>query len=97
MSQLYWIINDIFEKTASNVEQVSVDSTIAPGVEVAANVAKGAMKMDTFLDIVENIRPTTTEVNSNKAQPRNYHFEDEDLENIPVSKNEYNHLRDEGR
>ena len=61
---------------------------VAKVANVGANTAKGAVMIDGIYDIVENVRPTTTDKKSNKEEPRNYNYR-KDLMNIPKSKKEY--------
>ena len=50
--------------------------------------------MDSIIDLAENIRPTKTDVQSNKKKPRDYNFTDAELNDVPKSRNAYRKLRD---
>ena len=87
-------VQELFKNT-SNVSETIINPVWEQGVNIAGNVAKGAVAMDSVIDIVENVRPTTTDVNSNKTRPREYGFDDESLENIPTSKRDYNRQKED--
>ena len=75
--------------TTKTVTKTVIDPAVKTGVNIAKNTAKGAVAMDSIIDLIENVRPTTTDEKTNKKQPRKYAYDDDDIENIPISKKEY--------
>ncbi len=74
--------------TVIHTTRVVTNPAVVKAANVGANAGKGAVMIDGIYDIVENVRPTTTDKKSNKEEPRNYNYR-KDLMNIPKSKKEY--------
>ena len=79
--------------TTKTASRTVMNPKIQTGVRIGKNVAKGVVAVDTLMDLVENVRPTTTNVNSNKTKPRKYEYNDNDINNIPKSKKDYDRTR----
>ena len=82
-------------KSTSTGGETVINPVWEQSANIVGNTMKGAIGVDSIIDFVENVRPTTTDVKSNKKKPRNYNFEDEELENIPTSKKDYKKQKDE--
>lgn len=78
----------------TTIKKTVVNPTAIKGVEIGSKVAKGAVAMDSIIDVVENVRKTTTDVESNKKKPRRYEYEDDDIKNLPTSNKEYKDRED---
>lgn len=88
----YDTIKKVIDTTRTATKTV-MNPTIQTGVKIGKNTAKGVVAVDTLMDLVENIRPTKTDVNSNKKKPRKYEYNDNDINNIPTSKKDYDRTR----
>lgn len=86
-----WIKNTA--KEVNTVAKEVINPTVQTGVNIGKNIGKGTIVVDSVIDIVENVRPTRTEVESNKPKPRKYDYDDRDIGNIPTSKKEYDESR----
>lgn len=88
----YDTIKNVIDTTKTATKTV-MNPTIQTGVKIGKKTAKGVVAVDTLMDLVENVRPTTTDVNSNKKKPREYEYNDNDINNIPTSKKDYDRSR----
>lgn len=73
---------------ANAASKVVANTAAKTSSKIATNIAKGVAGVDGIYDIAENLRKTSTDVQSNKQKPRQYTF-DEDLDDIPTSKRDY--------
>lgn len=78
---------NIIEKTIPTTKVVD-NKVIQATANIGSKIGEGAVMLDGVFDVAENLRPTTTEVKSNKKKVRRYEF-NEDLDDIPKSKKEY--------
>lgn len=89
-----------YENYTEMVEKIVKTTEVVtnPAIEKVANigskVGEGAIMIDGILDVAENLRKTSTEVKSNKKQPREYTF-DEEVDDIPKSRRDYRRRKTE--
>lgn len=81
-------------KTGTKIEHYLDPASVAR-INVAENVGRGALTMDTIQDVFENVRNTSTNETDQKRKPRRYTHTDRDLGSVPTSRREYR--RQQGR
>lgn len=81
--------------TTKKVSEVVENPLFRTAANVHNNLLIGGATVDSILDIIENTRPTDTDVQSNKRRPRRYDYDDEEIQNnpIPTSGRDYDESR----
>lgn len=81
--------------TTKKVSQVVENPLYTTAADVHNKLLMGGATVDSILDIIENIRPTDTDVQSNKRKPRRYDYDDDEIQNepLPTSGRDYNESR----
>ncbi len=90
--------NEGYFRTVSNVAKASKKVTkvvnnakVVKGVNMTGDVLKGILGVDSIIDLNENLRKTNSDVKGKSA--KDYDFIDEETQNIPTSKRDYNNER----
>ncbi len=86
---------EMVEKIITTTEVVT-NPAIKKAVNLGSKIEEGTIMVDGILDLAENLRKTTSDVKSNKKEPRKYTF-NEEVGDVPKSKKEYKKHVDEGR
>lgn len=77
--------------TTNTVSKVVNNSAVEKGVNMTKDVLKGLIGVDSIIDLGENLRNTKSKVKGKKN--KDYNFSDEETQDLPTSKRDYDNER----